>query len=191
MTSNTVLRRLLSVHDRLDAAQLQHAFGGAIALAFHVGEPRATIDIDVNITADPEHPERVFRTLPDQMRWDAADVRACRQDGQVRLWWRQEPFDTPVDIFLPQHPTLHELVVRRAERVELLGQTVPILSATDLMIFKLWYDRRKDWADLEAMVRYGKADHVEAAQWIAELLGNSDRRLEQLQALLDEVAGSA
>ncbi len=190
MTDNVILRRLLQVHDGLESAKLDHGFGGAIALAFHVREPRATIDIDVNVTADPDEPERVFSPLPPTVRWSANDVRACRQDGQVRLWWREQPFDTPLDIFLPQHPRLHAMVVARAERVELLSRSIPILTATDLMIFKLWYARRKDWADIEAMVRYGKADYREAAQWIAELLGGDDPRLRQLQEIVDEVTES-
>jgi hypothetical protein len=190
MTDNVILRRLLALHDGLDTAGLDHAFGGAIALAFHVGEPRATSDIDVNITSDPDDPERVFRALPDQVRWGAPDVAACRQHGQARLWWREDPFDTPVDIFLPQHPRLHAMVVRRAEQVVLLERGIPILTATDLMIFKLWYDRRKDWADIEAMVRHGKADHVEAAEWIAELLDSEDARLVKLREIVDEVGVS-
>lgn len=187
MTSNIILRRLLAVHDGLDDAGLPHAFGGAIALAFHVGQPRATSDIDVNITGDPDDPERVFRSLPGPVRWDADDGRACRCDGQVRLWWREEPFDTPIDLFLPQHPRLHELVVSRAEQVELLERTIPVLSATDLMIFKVWHDRRKDWADIEAMLAYDKADHREAAEWITELLGADDARIDTLRALVAEV----
>lgn len=86
MTSNVILRRLLELHDALRSAGLDHAFGGAIALAFHVGEPRATSDIDVNITSDPDDPERVFTALPRQVRWDADDASSCRQHGQVRLW---------------------------------------------------------------------------------------------------------
>jgi hypothetical protein len=187
MTNNIILRRLLRVHDSLEQARLPHAFGGAIALAFHVGEPRATSDIDVNITADPGAPEPVLSALPARVAWGDADVRACQEAGQVRLWWREAPFDTPLDVFLPQHPRLHRMVVDRAEPVEVLGQTVPILSATDLMIFKMWYARRKDWADIEAMVQYGKADHLEAAAWIGELLGNDDVRLTTLQQIVSEV----
>jgi hypothetical protein len=190
VTSNIILRRLLAVHAGLVSAQLPHAFGGAIALAFHVGDPRATSDIDVNITADPDDPERVFTALPDRVTWDSEDARTCRDAGQVRLWWREEPFDTPLDIFLPQHPRLHAMVVDRAQSVELLGQTIPILSATDLMIFKMWYGRRKDWADIEAMVEYGKADHVEAAAWIGELLGNDDSRLTALRQVISDVEAS-
>lgn len=66
-------------------------------------------------------------------------------------------------------------------------QRIPILTATDLMIFKMWFARRKDWADIEAMVQYGRADHFEAAAWIADLLGADDPHLATLQQIVTEV----
>ena len=42
-----LLRRIITVHDALVHTAIAHAFGGAIANAFH-GEPRATTDIDIN-----------------------------------------------------------------------------------------------------------------------------------------------
>ena len=38
-----------AVHEGLDSAGVGHGFGGAIALAYYVGEPRATRDMDINI----------------------------------------------------------------------------------------------------------------------------------------------
>ena len=42
-------RKIVGVHTMLTSAALPYAFGGALALAFHTGEPRGTRDIDVNI----------------------------------------------------------------------------------------------------------------------------------------------
>jgi hypothetical protein len=39
---------VIGVHDALDAAQVTHGFGGALALGFYA-EPRLTADIDVNV----------------------------------------------------------------------------------------------------------------------------------------------
>jgi transcriptional regulator with XRE-family HTH domain len=41
--------RILVLHDALEGARIEHGFGGAIALAYYVEEPRATRDIDVNL----------------------------------------------------------------------------------------------------------------------------------------------
>lgn len=187
MTSSVILNRLVAIHDALDRQGLPHAFGGAIALAFHVQDPRATSDIDVNVTADPGDPEVVLRALPDRIRWDADDVDECRRNGQVRVFWREEPVDNPLDIFLPQHPELHQLVVERAERVSLSGRDIPILAATHLLLFKMWYDRRKDWADIEEMLRHGNPDVDEARAWIVRLVGASDERLAKLQTVIDDI----
>ena len=51
-----LLQRLSSVHQHLSQAAIDHAVGGAIALAVHVREPRFTADIDLNVLADADHP---------------------------------------------------------------------------------------------------------------------------------------
>ena len=50
MTEDGLLDKVLGLHDALDRGQVPHAFGGALALALHVEQPRGTADIDVNIS---------------------------------------------------------------------------------------------------------------------------------------------
>ena len=45
--------KIVSLHEMLDSAGVPHQFGGAIALAWY-RNPRATTDIDVNLTLPPE-----------------------------------------------------------------------------------------------------------------------------------------
>ncbi len=186
MTPPIVLQRLVAVADRMDAAGLSHAFGGAIALAFHVAQPRATSDIDVNIAT--EDPATVFRALPPEVAWDDRDVERCRRDGQIRLFWEQEPFRTPVDIFLPQSD-LHDEVDREADVVDLLGRPVRILTATHLTVFKALFDRTKDWADIEAMLAHGTVDVERVRGWLAELVGPDDDRMARLDEAERRAAG--
>jgi len=186
-----VLERALEVHRRLDAASVPHALGGALALAFHVQEARATRDIDLNVSADPLHPEAVFHALPPDIPWSDSDVRSVNTDGQVRLWWPHPDGQPPIplDLFFPQHE-FHAVVMTRLEVVAMLDATIPIVSATDLMVFKMLFDRRKDWADIEELVRFGKVDVAEAARWLTAIVGAEDRRHATLRALVDEVRGS-
>lgn len=58
-------------------------------LAFHVEQPRATSDIDVNIATD--EPELAFRAMPPAVAWGEREVEHCRRDGQVRLFWEEAP----------------------------------------------------------------------------------------------------
>ena len=183
-----VLERVLQVHDHLDAAGIPHALGGALCLAYHVHEARATRDLDLNVTADPAVPDVVFRALPPGVPWSAEDVSAVRTTGQVRLHWPHPDGQAPIplDLFFPQH-AFHSVVMTRTELVAMLDGTIPILSATDLMVFKMLFDRRKDWADIEELLRFGKVDVTEARRWLTEILGPEDRRHQELDALLFEV----
>jgi hypothetical protein len=183
-----VLERAVDVHRRLDRAGVGHAIGGALALAYHVAQARATNDIDLNVTADPRNPRPVFALLPPDVPWAENDLATVKREGQVRLYWPvpESGPAIPLDLFFPQHE-LHAAAAARAELVPMLDATVPILSATDLLVFKALFDRRKDWADIEELVRFGKPDLAEAQRWIAQIVGARDKRLAKLAEIVAEV----
>jgi hypothetical protein len=54
--------KIVSLHEMLDSAGVPHQFGGAIALAWY-RNPRATTDIDVNVTLPPAAAEPVLGLL--------------------------------------------------------------------------------------------------------------------------------
>ena len=54
--------KVIAVHEALRKAKLPHAIGGALALAYYA-EPRATIDIDLNVFVSPERWEDVVGAL--------------------------------------------------------------------------------------------------------------------------------
>lgn len=183
-----VLERALEVHRCLDEARIPHALGGALALAYHVGEARATRDLDLNVAADPRHPEVVFQALPAGVPHSRTDVRTVRDTGQVRLLWPHPDGQPPIplDLFFPQH-AFHGIVMSRLEVVAMLDGTIPVISATDLMVFKMLFDRRKDWADIEELLRHGKVDVAEARHWLTEIVGPADERQTVLDGLLGEL----
>lgn len=186
-----VLERAVELSRALDAAGFRHALGGALALAYHVRDPRGTNDINVNVSADPDDPERLFLTLPRGIVWEAADVGRAVRDGQVRLSWGEDRLRaTPVDLFLPQHE-LHAVVAERAELVPMLDDMVPILSATDLTVFKALFDRTKDWADIEELLAYGEVDQQEVLVWLERIVGADDRRVARLHAAAAEAGRDA
>ena len=181
-----VLERAIALHRAFDAAGIPHAFGGALALAYHVDEPRGTRDIDVNVSVDVDQAERVFAALPADLPWSARDLQRVRKDGQVRLLWPVEDSPSPpipVDLFLPQH-VLHGVVATRTELVSMLDAQVPIICATDLTIFKLLFDRGKDWGDVESMLRFGRVDVQEVIRWLKDIVGPDDTRLDRFAELL-------
>lgn len=185
-----VLERAVLLHECLESAGIPHALGGALALAYHVEEPRGTNDIDLNVTIDPSNPQPLFDALPSGLPWTARDVDSIRVTGQVRLYWPHpdgpptQPI--PVDLFVPQDE-FHAVVAARTELVPMLETTVPIISATDLTIFKALFSRGKDWVDIEELLLYGTVDIEEVTRWLVALLGADDPRLPRLAALSERV----
>jgi hypothetical protein len=171
--------KLFSIHDSLTEAGLAHAFGGAIALAYCVEEPRGTRDLDVNIFVDASRAESALDSLPREVRVRKKDIAKVRRDGQARLDWD----GTPIDVFLNNMP-LHEAVAGAVVWVKLENRDVPVLDCASLTIFKALFDRTKDWADIEEIAIATPEDLEEAAAAIADLVGEDDPAVEKLCALL-------
>lgn len=180
----TFAEKIVAVDRQLSEAKVDHAFGGAICLGYHIESPRATVDIDVNVSVEPRRARSVLAALPHGVAWGDADVRQIARDGQARVFWH----GTPIDLFFPQHD-LHGVVRSRVERVPFAGTSIPILSATDLAIFKALFDRPKDWVDIDAMVEYGEIDMAEVESWLVRLVGPGDRRVKRWQGLVGDEAG--
>ena len=59
-----VPEKMLAIHKRLRKAGIDHAFGGALALAWCTQQARGTIDVDVNIFVGPERADESLAALP-------------------------------------------------------------------------------------------------------------------------------
>lgn len=173
-----LVEKLFTIHDSLTEAGLAHAFGGAIALAYCVEEPRGTRDLDVNIFIDASKAEPVLASMPRGIRVRKKDIAKVKRDGQARLDWG----GTPIDVFLNNIP-LHDAVAASVVWVQLEGRDVPVLDCASLVIFKAFFDRTKDWADIEAIAIATPEDIEGATATIAELIGEDDPAIEKLKAL--------
>jgi hypothetical protein len=172
----TLVEKIVAIDDALRDAGVAHAFGGALALAFHIEEPRGTRDIDVNVFAPADRAREVFAALPRGVKSTAEDVKQVERSGQVRLFWG----DNPVDLFFSTHE-FHERAAREIVEVPFADSTIPVLGATELTVFKAFFDRTKDWADIEAMVDAGTVDIHRALGWLVDLLGPDDERVARLR----------
>lgn len=177
--------KLFAIHDSLNDASIPHAFGGAIALAYCVEEPRGTRDLDVNIFVDAIKAGPTLSHLPSGVTVTEEDVAKVERDGQTRLDWD----GTPVDVFLNNVP-LHEAVAGAVVWVPLAGREVPVLDCASLAIFKAFFDRTKDWADMEAIAQATPEDIDIAAATIAELVGQDDPAVKRLESLIPLDVGS-
>lgn len=171
--------RLVAVHEALDAAAIPHAFGGAIALAYCVVDPRGTADLDINVFVDPRDSGRVVAALPDGIRVRPTDVAALQRDGQVRLRWD----NVPIDLFLDTDDFHHE-VATRVRIVPFEGIDIPVLDCVSLAVFKAFFNRAKDWVDIGSMVSAGRLDVAAAVRWLEQLLGPDDDVTKRLAVFL-------
>ncbi len=174
--------------DALEQGGIPYAIGGAIALGFYAA-PRATVDVDVNVFVSPER--ELARAL-DALRGagftpeDDPETlsRQAREEGQ----FRGTVSGMRVDVFVPAIPYYAELEGRR-RRVVLLGRPLSILAPHDLVVLKMMFFRRKDLADVEAVLRdQGPAfDREWVRRKLTELAGEGDERLRAWDELVRDV----
>jgi hypothetical protein len=176
MTS--IVDKILAIGATLDAHGLPYAFGGALALAFCTERARGTIDIDVNVFVGQEEAGRVLGALHPPINPTETDLRDLEGDGQTRLWWDR----TPVDIFLDT-TDFHVQAAQRRQLHDFGGQRIPFLGCSDLAVFKAFFNRTKDWADLEEMIAVGALNVDQTLGVLIRYLGEDDDRVERLRSL--------
>ena len=175
----SLVDRILTIHQLLDKADVGHAFGGALALAYCTGEPRATRDIDINIFLPAEQVSVVQKALHSVIGFTDSQLKYLEAEGQTRVFWGE----TPVDLFF-NVSDLHQHMSLKTSQGILNGVEIPVLSAEFLAIFKVMFNRTKDWADLEAMVEEGSFNHDFVVSQLVDLLGAQDARIERLSRLV-------
>ena len=172
--------RIVAVHEMLDSLGVLHQFGGAIALAWY-RSPRATTDIDLNITLAPEEADPVLGALGHLgVSVSAADRATIARDGQARLDWD----GSYLDLFFATLD-LHREMAERSREVSFGPVPIPILAPEDLIVCKAIFDRPKDWVDIEEIVAWGtEVDEGTVLGWIRDLLGDESDQYARLAGLL-------
>lgn len=179
----SLAEKVLLIEAALQTARIPHAFGGAIALAYYA-TPRATIDIDVNVFVESNRADDVLAALrrlgagePPESEW----VR-LRRDGQARIRWGS----TPIDLFF-SYDAFHDACMERRRAYPFgPGETIHVLSAEDLVVFKAIFDREKDWRDIAELVFAAEAelDTKWITRWLERIVGREDERYRRCAAAL-------
>jgi hypothetical protein len=172
----------------LSEAEVPHAFGGAIALAYYA-TPRGTRDVDINVFLPGSAFDRVLGVLA-PLGVESPSPTARRtfaKDEQVRLFWDK----TPLDLFF-SYNELHDACVERKRSVPFGAARIAILSPEDLAIFKVLFARDKDWRDLREMLlaQTPEFDAANAMGWLERIVAADDERLARFRGLLAERSGS-
>lgn len=182
-------QKVLELHRALGTAGIEHAFGGALALAYCIGEPRGTADIDVNVFVPGNEAQRVLDALPDGVKHTPEDAARALTDGQVRVRWD----DIPIDLFFA-YDDFHHQAAARIRRHPFGEHRLPFLDCTDLAVFKAYFDRPRDWVDIAMSIRAGSVDVGRVRGWLVDYLGPDDHRAERLDRVAagsDDIADFA
>jgi hypothetical protein len=179
VSARTLAQRVLAIDGAL--CDVPHAFGGALALAYYA-EPRATIDIDVNVFVPAEQFSQV--AVPLVRLGAAADdpsvAALIERDGQARVMWD----DTPIDLFF-SYDAFHDAAGAARRVVPFADATIPILAAEHLIVCKAVFNRPKDWVDIESVLQEGaEIDVAEVLRWVGRIAGDEDPRYNRIVAVL-------
>jgi hypothetical protein len=174
--------KVVALHIALTEAGIPHAIGGALALAYYA-EPRATVDVDINVfVSTDEHPAVLAALRPLGVTGATPNLE---RDGQVRLHWG----NNPVDLFF-SHDAFHERMREWTAIVPFGDATLPILAPEHLLVCKAAFNRTKDWIDIDQMlVGVPDLDASEVRTWLERLVGIDDDRWRRADAALRELLG--
>ncbi len=173
--SPSLPNKVTAIHHALDKTRIPHAIGGALALAYYA-EPRATIDVDINVFVPTDRWPDICEALAPLGIDVEVDVENLNRDGQVRLWWDRNP----VDLFFSYDP-FHDAMRNNARKVPFNDETIPILSPEHLAICKAMFDRPKDWLDIEQiLVATDPLDVGEIEDWLERMVGRNNPRIRKL-----------
>ncbi len=168
----------MSIHRQLESAKVPHAIGGALALAYYA-EPRATVDVDVNVFVSTDRWPEVSAALEEIGVDVSADPVALERDGQVRLWWGRNA----VDLFF-SYDEFHAEMAKRSRKVPFGDTTLQILAPEHLAVCKAMFDRVKDWLDIEQiLVATDPIDLAEIEAQLTRRAGASDPRIAKLEEI--------
>ena len=177
--SPSLMEKVIAVDRALSAADLPHAFGGALAYAYY-GEPRTTIDIDVNVFVSIDRWPEVKGALEGLPIGLDPDPKELAEEHQARLPWDLNS----VHLFF-SYDDLHAAMPEAIRRVPFAGTEIPIVAPEHLVIRKAMLDRTKDGLDIEAILIASESlDFPEIETWVRRLGGDGDGRVTRLQELV-------
>lgn len=174
--------KVIAVHGALKRKKVGHAFGGALALAYYA-EPRATIDVDLNLFLSPKEHKRVEAALA--LVKVSAEINAGKleRDGQIRIWWGR----TPLDLFF-SYDEIHEAMKNKTRRVPFGDRRIPILAPEHLVVCKVVFNRPKDWIDIEQVVAMVPQLNIdEIRNWLGQITGASASSSKRFETLVKRV----
>ena len=138
-----LLARLLAKH------QIPYMIIGGLANAVW-GEPRATLDIDVTISADTSDAGRISSLLDRHFRALVSDPEAFAEE--TRVLPLESRTGVRVDLIFGLLPFERD-AIERAKPVAIADEEIRFCTPEDLILLKIISRRERDQADVQGILR--------------------------------------
>jgi hypothetical protein len=145
---NPIFAAAIDVERFCDTQGWRFCFIGALAV-IRWGEPRLTLDVDLTVLTGFGGEERYIDALLHQYRGRRDDARQFAVQYRVLLL---DHGAIPVDVALGAMPFEARAVTRATPWSLSDDHTIRTCSAEDLVVFKAFAGRDKDWLDVEGVV---------------------------------------
>lgn len=179
---------VLRLVDVIERTGMPYAMMGGLALNAW-GIPRATYDLDATLAVEPEEAARALAAIQgkdievDQSFLNGyVDEVAGMKKVAVKLLSAGTWF--AVDLFFATTPFMQS-AMRRRVALTVRSRPIWIITAADLILFKLIAGRRKDWVDIDNILAVQGVPEREYLETWAERLGVKPR----LEQVLREARG--
>jgi hypothetical protein len=173
VSGHPIKKVFLDTLDVLERCDVECAVMGGFAVHYWA-LPRPTYDVDFAVALDGDALASLLRALeeagfvvPVEFAAGWTDTLAGMRKVAVKRTEGRHVWN--VDVFLAATPFVRSAFDRRVPAT-IEGRAVKVVSAEDLLLFKLWANRRKDLADVEDMLLLlGTLDTTYLRQWAARL----------------------
>jgi len=170
-----MFEKLLSeIGASLNRHSLPYMIIGGQAVLLH-GEPRLTRDIDITLGVNIDHLDELLSVVHElSLKPIPKDIEPFVGQTMV-LPALDETTGIRVDFIFSFTPYETE-AIKRAKKVEMLGQEVNFASVEDLIIHKIFAGRPRDIEDVRTIIlKNPKADIRYIREWLKEFDASSDQ----------------
>jgi predicted nucleotidyltransferase len=146
---DTPIRAAAEFQRLLDKRRWKYCFIGGIAVQ-KWGEPRFTADVDLAILTSLGKEELIIDELLKLFQSRVSNPRSFAIQNRVLLLRTADGID--LDISLAAF-AFEESAISRARKVTVIpGVRLRLCTAEDLIVYKAFAGRKRDWADVESVI---------------------------------------
>ena len=147
----------VSACEQLEQAGMSFCVIGGLAVQ-RWGEPRTTRDVDLTVLAEFGHETEIIERILSNCDFRPRISGAKQFALQSRVLLLSDRSSIPIDVSLAAFPFESDAIHRSSLWGPTEGMTIRTCSAEDLIVYKAFASRERDWQDIRTIVsRQGEA----------------------------------